>query len=140
MKKTLSEKLKLSFCALFAAAICIFLSVSGGDLAKFKNRSVFLFYASSACEIKKGEDKIYLRKYLKGECATLTDEDDLDLTLKQLKAEKLFTESGEDFNCEYYFSPRIARFTIINGARINLHVTRKNGVITIGTPINFGSF
>lgn len=140
MRKSFYEKLKISFCATFAAAICVFLSVSGGDLAEYENRSVFLFYASSACEIKKGENEAYLRKYLKGECATVTDEDDLAETLKELKAEKLFSESGEDFDCEYYFSPRIARYTVIKGVRVNLHVTRKNGIITIGTPINFGSF
>lgn len=140
MNKRFCEKLKITACALFAAAICVFLSVSRGDLAEYKNRSVFLRYASSACEIARGEERLYLRKNLKGECAAVENEENLIKTLKDLKAEKLFSESGENFDCEYYYSPRIARFTIIKDRRVNLHVTRRNGVITIGTPINFGSF
>ena len=140
MKKSFREKLKITACALFAAAICVFLSVSRGDLTEYKDRSVFLRYASSACEIARGEERLYLRKTLKGECAEVESEENLIKTLKDLKAEKLFSESGENFDCEYYYSPRIARFTIIKDRRVNLHVTRRNGVITIGTPINFGSF
>ena len=140
MKKSFREKLKITACALFAATICVFLSVSRGDLTEYKDRSVFLRYASSACEIARGEERLYLRKTLKGECAEVESEEDLIKTLNDLKAEKLFCESGENFDCEYYYSPRIARFTIIKDRRVNLHVTRRNGVITIGTPINFGSF
>ncbi len=140
MKKGFCKKLKITACALFAAIICAFLSVSRGNLAEYKNRSVFLRYASSACEIARGEERLYLRKNLKGECAEVETEEELLKTLKALKAEKLFTESGGNFNCEYYYSPRIARFTIIKDRRVNLHVNRRNGVITIGTPINFGSF
>lgn len=60
--------------------------------------------------------------------------------IKDLNAEMIFCESGEDFYCEYYYSPRLRRFSVINGKKVNLHISYTHAGVGVSSPIAFGAY
>ena len=124
------KTLKTAFCAAFAAVAAIAFSITAGTLKNDGDRYAYLYSASSQCKIVKiadGTTPIFLLKDLKGESARI-EKTELTPLLKSLGAKKTFTEQGENFYCEYYYTPRIRRFIVLNEKRVNLHVTYYLGV------------
>ena len=60
--------------------------------------------------------------------------------IKSKRATLAFTEEGEWGKSEYYYSPLISDFIVINGYKINLHVVISEKGASIGSPILFGSY
>ena len=52
----------------------------------------------------------------------------------------VFKEEGEWGKSEYYYSPLIANFCVINGNKVNLHMVTNERGISIGSPLLFGSY
>ncbi|MBQ7374059.1 MAG: YwmB family TATA-box binding protein [Clostridia bacterium] len=133
---------KFSVALLFCLCFCLDF---GGNL-KGEGSHTFYFYnkSSNAKIITLTEEKanyfIYFKNSLKGESVVFYDQKRVNELLNELSAKKVFCESGDDFNCEYYYAEKIDDYIILKGNKINLHVCfTKNGVL-VGTPIVFGSF
>lgn len=127
--------------ALFALLLCVAaLLYLRGELPDGCGKEYYLYKSSSACEIT-DEIKICTpRKVVRGEAVTLKTERDVKKTLNGLFAAKVFSESGEDFSSDYYFSFRIRRYAIINGRKVNLHVCKTADGYELGSPIIFGGY
>lgn len=127
--------------ALFALLLCVAaLLYLRGELPDGCGKEYYLYKSSSACEIT-DEIKIFTpRKVVRGEAVTLRTEEEVRTALAGLFAVKVFSESGENFSSDYYFSFRIRRYTIINGRKVNLHVCRTSGGYKIGSPMIFGGY
>ncbi len=148
---------KITVFILFA---CVFSWCAFGYLAPKpffdcdKGQYTFYLYSqSSNAEIitvnaKKAKEQIKSLKDIKGQSIfldySLIDEQScLNWASEQIASKNatlVFTEEGEWGKNEYYYSPLIASFCIINGNRINLHVAVNEKGISIGSPLLFGSY
>lgn len=130
------------FCMAFAFACVLAAGLSfGGELPVNGKKTLFLYKSSSACEIRESQSPFVVsRAFLKGEAVCLKNEEQLRVLLSELRAEKIFSERGKDFYCEYYYSPKLRYEARIDGRRINLHVSKSKNGITAGAPLIFGSF
>lgn len=134
--------LKLLISLLFILSFSI---ESGGKLKGEGIHTFYLYSQSSSATIKTvPEDKtdhfIYFKNSLKGESVTFTNKEKAINLLKDLNANSIFIEQANDFYCEYFYSEKIDGYIMLNGQRINLHLSITNGLYTVGSPIIFGSF
>ena len=118
---------------------------SGGMIQGEGNHTFYLYSKSSQATIKaipeKSADKfIYFKNALKGESVEFFSEEKALFLINKLNAKFVFSEKGEDFYCKYYYTDNIKDYVILNGEKINLHLSYGKGVFTVGTPIIFGSF
>ncbi len=60
--------------------------------------------------------------------------------LSVYNAKFLFNESGEDFNCDYYFSNKIPYYQLIEGVKVNIQVAYGKENAVIGSPLIYGGF
>lgn len=132
---------------LFTLTLFIFaINLGCGGSIKGEGNHTFYFYSkSSNATIKtisesKSKYFLYFKNNLKGESVEFFNEHSALDFINQLKANYVFSEIGEDFYCEYYYSNKIKDYVIINGHKVNLHLSYGNEVFTVGTPIIFGSF
>ena len=136
---------------LLAFFICILIFLfaitfdSGGILQGEGVHEFYLLSASSNAEIVRvnensAKDFIYFKPHLKGESVIFYDDKKVSKLKLKFLAKKVFEERDKDFSCEYYYSPLIKNFVYINGEKVNLHFSQKNGITTVGTPIIFGGF
>ncbi len=129
-------------------AVIFFISLSldcGGKLKGEGTHDFFLYSKSSQAKIvtlkeNEAEYFFYFKRDLKGESVVFYDKEKVEKLILELSATKLFTETGENFYCEYYFSPEISDYLFINGEKVNLHVSYSNDKIRVATPLIFGSF
>lgn len=127
--------------ALFALLLCVAaLLYLRGELPDGCGKEYYLYKSSSACEITNEINFFTPVNVVRGEAVTLRTEEEVRTALAGLFAVKVFSESGENFSSDYYFSFRIRRYTIINGRKVNLHVCRTSGGYKIGSPIIFGGY
>lgn len=143
MQNVNSSMIKTLLYSSFAFALIIGSFFTRGVFGNYGQRTAYLTSPSSACEIVDAivENTTFLRRDLKGESVTLASVGELDLLLKRFRAKKTFSESGDGFYCEYYYSPKLYSYAVVNGLRVNLHASYfSDGSIRVGTPINFGSF
>ncbi len=128
--------------ASFALFLCVAASLYNirSGLPDGYNKEYYLFKSSSACEITNEINFFTSVNVVRGEAVTLRTEEEVRTALAGLFAVKVFSESGENFSSDYYFSFRIRRYTIINGRKVNLHVCRTSGGYKIGSPIIFGGY
>lgn len=127
--------------ALFALLLCVAaLLYLRGELPDGCGKEYYLYKSSSACEITNEINFFTPVNVVRGEAVTLRTEEEVSTALAGLFAVKVFSESGENFSSDYYFSFRIRRYTIINGRKVNLHVCRTSGGYKIGSPIIFGGY
>ncbi|MBR2385197.1 MAG: hypothetical protein IKA99_06310 [Clostridia bacterium] len=132
---------------IFVLAICI-LAVNvdcGGKIKGEGNHTFYLYNKSSQAIIKTLPEKhsqyfFYFKNSLKGESVEFFSQEKALKLLDDLNASYVFSEEGDTFNCQYYFSDKIDDFVIINGNKINLHFSYNGEVFTVGTPFIFGSF
>ena len=134
--------LKTTLAALFFLSACIMTAICVGyALPEGSRRELYLYKSSSACETVTADDStIFLRKNISGESVCLQNERELNDFLSSVLAVRVFAEHGEDFDCVYYYSPRLRFRTAINGRRVNIAVMRSKNGIKIATPFPFGSF
>lgn len=137
-----SSTFKTVFIALFALFIAIAACFSyGGELNIGKEKTLYLYSSSSQCSVENAYgNKIIPRTWLKGESVTVSNEKELKNFLNDIKATEVFSESGELFDCVYYYSPKIRYVANVNGKRVNVHVSNGDGIIKIGAPVIFGDF
>ena len=132
---------------LFAFAFFI-LTVSldcGGNIQGEKNHTFYFYSKSSNAIIKTMPENnacnlLYFKNHLKGESVEFLSEKSATEFINKLNAKHVFSEKGEDFYCEYYYTNQINDYITINGYKINVHLSYGNGVFIVGTPIIFGSF
>ena len=138
--------LKLLFKIFTAVIFFISLSLDcGGNLKGEGSHDFYLYSKSSQSKIitlseSEADYFFYFKRDLKGECVVFYDIERVENLLLDLSATKIFTEKGEDFYCEYYYSPKISNCLFINGEKVNLHVSYSNNNIRVATPLIFGSF
>lgn len=143
MQNVNSSMIKTLLYSSFAFLLIIGSFFTRGVFGDYGRRTAYLSSPSSACEIVDGigENATFLRRDLKGESVTIASTDELDLLLKKFRAKKTFSESGDGFYCEYYYSPKLYSYAVVNGVRVNIHASFfADGSVMVGTPINFGSF
>ena len=127
--------------ALFALLLCVAaLLYLRGELPDGCGKEYYLYKSSSACEITNEINFFTPVNVVRGEAVTLRTEEEVRTALAGLFAVKVFSESGENFSSDYYFSFRIRRYTIINGRKVNLHVCRTSDGYKIGSPMIFGGY
>ncbi len=117
----------------------------GGQLQGEGEHTFYLYQKSSSAKIyttseEDAKNFIYFKKDLTGESVVFYNKENLLKLLSELNATLIFEENGEDFSCEYYFSPKLTNQIILRGNKINLHVCSRDGIFTVGTPLVFGSF
>ena len=134
--------------AFFIAILILFfaLTFDGGGILKGEGvHEYYLLSSSSNAKIvrldeKESEKFIYFKPCLKGESVIFYNENNANEIKLKFYAKKVFEEYGEDFICEYYFSPLIKNFVYIHGRKVNLHFSIQQDSVVVGTPIIFGSF
>ena len=121
-------------------------NLSSGASVSLEGKHAFYFYSSSSgCQIvelseEKAKEFVYFKPLLKGESVTLYSPRDKDKFLAKCCAKEVFEESVSGVVNRYYYSPKISRFTTVNGEKVNLHISDSNGIITVGIPFIFGSY
>ena len=118
---------------------------SGGNLCGEGIHEFYLCSPSSNAKIVRRTENdcanfIYLKGSLKGEKVTFYNEKELSRLIKDLNAKLVFTETGDDFFCEYYYTDKLCDFIFLKNQKINLHVSYQNDLFLVGTPIIFGSY
>jgi len=134
--------------AFFITILIFIFAVTFDDGGILKGEGVhefYLFSPSSNAKIERLNEEdansfLYLRKSLKGECVIFSSTENLQKLKNRLFAVKVFTEKGDGFYCEYYYSPLIKDCVYIGGKKINLHFSYQNEQVKVGTPLIFGGF
>lgn len=60
--------------------------------------------------------------------------------VKNLGAKKVFCEQAEGAYNEYYYSRAIKNYSVINGKRVNLQISKTGAGVSVASPIAFGSY
>lgn len=60
--------------------------------------------------------------------------------VKSLGAKKAFSEQAEGAYNEYYYSRAIKNYSVINGKRVNLQISKTGAGVSVASPIAFGSY
>ena len=129
----------ISVAALFAT------DIRSGTKINIEGKHTLYFYScSSNCSIVDVDEDseypiVYLKSSLKGE-SVVTEKRFAEKYLNEKKATKVFSENLADITNEYYYSPLIPVYKLINGQKVNVHVSEKKGVTTVGVPLIFGSY
>ncbi|HBF86918.1 MAG TPA: hypothetical protein DDW54_04480 [Clostridiales bacterium] len=132
----------ITICSVF---VLFTLTLGAGAELKGDGEHVFYLYReSSGCKIvrtteEKADEFIYFKQSLKGESAELKDEERAAEIIEKLGAKEVFSESGDGFYNRYYYTPKISRYVILRGRKINLHLAVGNKV-SVGSPLIFGSY
>ncbi len=112
---------------------------SVGDILPFgKNKTVYI-NSSSSNAVRTDYSKPIPNFKIKGESFYATKNEEKRL-LRTYMATFVFSEDGENYRSEYYYTPLIHNCVIIKGKKINIHVVKKNDVIKIGTPFIFEGY
>lgn len=83
---------------------------------------------------------VYFKRHLKGESILFNDKEKANRLIDEFSATLIFCESGNDFYCEYFYSPKIKNFVYVNGKKVNLHFSYFKDSVKVGTPLIFDSF
>ncbi len=131
-----------------AFAICFVLLISWGE----NNKPVFFDYAdsyevyresnsSSAKMLNAGALEIMFMSGKTGESCQISIEGfDVDRFLEDFNAEVCFVEKTATTLSYYAYSKRIPYRQTVRGKKVNLHVCIGESVVTLGSPIIYGSF
>lgn len=123
---------------------------------------LYLYHNSSGCEIigfdaqnLKGvrAEKLKRGKDVKGERLFIPFEKTNFISLNEnktikaakaicdeLRAKKVYFESGEDFYNEYYYCDGIKNFSIVNGEKVNFQISYTSAGISFASPVAFGAY
>ena len=133
--------------ALVVAVILAF-SLVGEKSLIFNIEGDYTFYLNSASSNAKiitvsYDDAKEIKKSLKnvcGESVTTTSKEEIEKEIQRLNAQLVFSEKVDNIIINYYYSDKISAYKTINGHKINLQTAINENIITIGSPIIFGSF
>ena len=137
---------KLLFKIIVACAFVLCFLIGGGSSLKGEGSHTFYLYSKSSnakivtLSEENASNFLYLKSNLKGESVIFYNKNKVASLINELRARKIFIESGDDFHCEYYYSNKINDYVILKGKKVNLHVCYSKDYISVGTPIIFGSF
>ena len=134
--------------AYFIILSVFFMLSSTGVGTSFSGEGLHTFYFSdkSSCAVAasmpedEAERAIYVKSDKKGESAVFYSAEKVKRLLLSLGCEKIFSEKGEDFDCDYYYSPEVPTFCTVNGLRVNVHVAKAKDRIVVGIPFIFGGY
>ena len=73
-------------------------------------------------------------------CEIFTGEINVDKILADFSAEIVFIEETAEQTSYYAYSDKIKYLKILDGKKVNLHISTSSEKIKIGSPIIFGSF
>ena len=91
--------------------------------------------STNALAVKKG------LKYLCGEAVEFSySEETVNQIIEKYSAKKLFSERGDGFYTEYYYTNKIAFYELIGGVKVNLQVSYSTDTCIVGSPIIYGGF
>jgi hypothetical protein len=107
-----------------------------------ENFIVYVGSNSSNAEILTVDSKDYMSlKKVTGESVKISSSNfDVYDFFEKYNAEIVFTETVDGVVSYYGYSKDIKYQTIIGGKRINLHVAKAKNLVTVGSPIIYGSF
>lgn len=100
---------------------------------------------ASVVKVENGEKlNTFLSLFVRGESLFIEDkikgQEYIQRLISKYQAKIVFCERACNLVCEYYYSPRIFDYLVINGKRVNLHVVTSNNGITIASPLVFDGF
>ena len=108
----------------------------------------YCFYVgsmSSSCEIitvsadRAASVKPRLREVC-GESISTTNADFEKTVVARYNAEKVRHEEANGVSVDYYYSSEIPDYVTIGGTKVNIQIARRGDVLTVGSPMIFGSF
>ncbi|MGN0819464.1 MAG: hypothetical protein ACI4M6_03585 [Christensenellaceae bacterium] len=79
-------------------------------------------------------------KNVSGECLKARSQQVINDELIRLNAKFVFSEKGDDFETNYYYSDKISGYKTINGKKINIQTACRADNYIIATPMIFGGF
>ena len=129
-------------------AIMVFIGFSvdcGGNLKGEGEHYFYLYDNSSLAKTVKLDEAaasvfFYFKNQLKGESVIFNSAEKANALIEEFCATLVLCESGNDFYCEYFYTPKIKNFVQIDGKKVNLHFSYSNDRIKVGTPLIFDSF
>ena len=111
---------------------------------------VYLYTQSSGCKVLSyfSLDEVCAGKAknaenVKGECAFFTQklsEEQINAFAKELNADLVFKECGENFKNYYFYSPRLPSFVVIGGEKVNVHAAVAESGTALAYPLAFGAY
>ena len=131
-------------CAYLSAALIFALSAAGASSVLKDvngNKEYYLYGSGSDCVIVDENDysPAYLA-FVKGVCVKNVSERDVLETIRRYEADLVFSERFGSVTNYYYYSNKISGYKLVKGKKINIHAAFDDGVISIGTPLIFGSY
>ena len=129
-------------------AIMLFIGFSvdcGGDLTGDGEHYFYLYDESSLAKTVKLDETaaktfFYFKNQLKGESVIFNTVEKANALIEELSATLVLCESGNDFYCEYFYTPKIKNCIYIDGKKVNLHFSYSKEKVKVGTPLIFDSF
>ena len=94
--------------------------------------------ASQICLVNKQQFKTLKGVY--GESCVVEKDLDANTILSDFKAKIVLVEDSGSGNSIYAYSSKIKNHVTINGRMVNLHIHTQKDLITVGSPIIYGSF
>ena len=145
------------FVILFVVFSTFFLQASSNNLFRYNSgelygaRTYYLYSSSSNAKIVTTDIQNSTANLplfaIKGESVFLNEKNSNSIIdefvnsfLNNYEAKIQLLEGGDLVNSEYYYSNKIAKYVIINGCRVNVHIAKSDYGVTIGVPIIYGSF
>lgn len=141
--------------AILAVAVC-YKNVSAPFFARDYKEwggaryDVYLYTQSSGCKVLSyfSLDEVCAGKAknaenVKGECAFFTQklsEEQINAFAKELNADLVFKECGENFKNYYFYSPRLPSFVVIGGEKVNVHAAVAESGTALAYPLAFGAY
>lgn len=136
------------FFSKILVGVIFFLSftVDCGGVLKGDGKHYFYLYdeSSLAKTITLDENSakyfFYIKGFLKGESVIFNSKERANALISDYSATLVLCESGSDFYCEYFYTPKINNFVYIDSKKVNLHFSYLKDSVKVGTPLIFDSF
>ncbi len=127
---------------LTAVAICLTVCLSCVNSTEtfiHGQKTYYLYSQSSQAKIT--QTKPFLNLNLVGESSVVSaSEFNLESFIKDYNAKILFVEEVDEITIYYCYSPKIKRQKVVKNQAVNLQIAVRESVVTLGSPIIYGSF
>lgn len=130
---------KILLILISACLVLSFTYLNSTDLFSQGEKTYYLYNHSSTASIVK--EKSFLGINTVGESTVILNENfNLAGFLVGNNARKVFTEELNELTVYYCYSPKIKRYKVIKGQKINLQIAVRKSVVTVGSPLIYGSY
>ena len=130
---------KILLLLISACLVLSFTHLNSTDLFSKGEKTYYLYNHSSTASIVK--EKSFLGINTVGESTVISSENfNLAGFLADNSARKVFIEELNEITVYYCYSPNIKRYKVIKGQKINLQIAVRKSVVTIGSPLIYGSY